>query len=92
MKQRTFGSKRVIGLSGNWSAGLRRFRNPQTPGGLVKGTELADDVLQVRLAGDQALFAARTPPPGTDQNVDNRPGIQDRCAGSCAGGAPARRP
>lgn len=39
-------------------AGLRRFRNPQSPVGLVRGTELADEFLQVRLAGDQALFAA----------------------------------
>ncbi|MET3961786.1 molybdopterin-dependent oxidoreductase alpha subunit [Marmoricola sp. OAE513] len=39
-------------------AGLRRFRNPQSPVGLVKGTELADELLQIRLSGDQALFAA----------------------------------
>src|SRR5689334_14541038 len=39
-------------------AGLRRFRNPQSPVSLVKGTELTDEFLQVRLSGDQALFAA----------------------------------
>ncbi|WP_221177342.1 FdhF/YdeP family oxidoreductase [Nocardioides marmoriginsengisoli] len=39
-------------------AGLRRFRNPQSPVGLLRGTELSDEFLQVRLAGDQALFAA----------------------------------
>ncbi len=39
-------------------AGLRRFRNPQNPVGLIKGTELTDEFLQIRLAGDQALFAA----------------------------------
>ncbi len=39
-------------------AGLRRFRNPQSPTGLIKGTELTDEFLQIRLAGDQALFAA----------------------------------
>jgi molybdopterin-dependent oxidoreductase alpha subunit len=39
-------------------AGLRRFHNPQTPLGLVKGTDLANEFLQIRLAGDQALFAA----------------------------------
>jgi molybdopterin-dependent oxidoreductase alpha subunit len=38
-------------------AGLRNFKNPQTPKGLVKGTDLADEFLQVRLTGDQALFA-----------------------------------
>jgi anaerobic selenocysteine-containing dehydrogenase len=38
-------------------AGLLRFRNPQTPRGVVgPGTVLADTHLQVRLAGDQALF------------------------------------
>ena len=39
-------------------AGLRRFHNPQTPQGLLKGTDLTDEFLQIRLAGDQALFAA----------------------------------
>ncbi len=38
-------------------AGLLRFKNPQTPKGLLaNGTQLADDFLQIRLAGDQALF------------------------------------
>jgi molybdopterin-dependent oxidoreductase alpha subunit len=40
-------------------AGLIRFKNPQTPHGLVgPGTALADDYLQVRLGGDHALFRA----------------------------------
>ena len=39
-------------------AGLRHFRNPQTPRGLLQGTDLADELLQIRLSGDQALFAA----------------------------------
>ncbi len=39
-------------------AGLRTFHNPQTPRGLAKGEDLTDDFLQVRLSGDQALFAA----------------------------------
>src|SRR3954454_2783888 len=39
-------------------AGLRTFHNPQTPKGLAKGQDLTDDFLQVRLAGDHALFAA----------------------------------
>ncbi|RNL81409.1 FdhF/YdeP family oxidoreductase [Nocardioides marmorisolisilvae] len=39
-------------------AGLRRFHNPQSPLSLVKGTELTDEFLQIRLSGDQALFAA----------------------------------
>jgi molybdopterin-dependent oxidoreductase alpha subunit len=48
----------IVGINPLDEAGLRRFRNPQTPQGLVRGTELADDLLQVRLSGDQALFAA----------------------------------
>ncbi|WP_113716897.1 FdhF/YdeP family oxidoreductase [Arthrobacter dokdonensis] len=38
-------------------AGLMRFDNPQTVRGLVGGgTALADDFLQIKLGGDQALF------------------------------------
>ena len=38
-------------------AGLMRFENPQTVRGLVGGgTALADDFLQIKLGGDQALF------------------------------------
>jgi formate dehydrogenase major subunit len=40
-------------------AGLINFRNPQRPRGLVgKGTDLADQFLQIRLAGDMALMQA----------------------------------
>ena len=40
-------------------AGLIRFKNPQTPRGLIgPGTALADDYLQIRLGGDHALFRA----------------------------------
>ena len=40
-------------------AGLIRFKNPQTPRGMVgPGTALADDYLQIRLGGDHALFRA----------------------------------
>src|SRR6185312_1943593 len=40
-------------------AGLINFRNPQKPRGLVgKGTDLADQFLQIRLAGDMALMQA----------------------------------
>jgi molybdopterin-dependent oxidoreductase alpha subunit len=40
-------------------AGLLRFKNPQTVRGtLGRGTVLADDFLQIRLGGDQALFQA----------------------------------
>ena len=38
-------------------AGLMNFKNPQTIRGLVGGgTDLADDFLQIKLGGDQALF------------------------------------
>ncbi|MBR7832308.1 FdhF/YdeP family oxidoreductase [Actinospica durhamensis] len=38
-------------------AGLIRFKNPQTPAGVLgSGTPLADDFLQIRLNGDLALF------------------------------------
>ncbi|GLY27628.1 FdhF/YdeP family oxidoreductase [Kineosporia sp. NBRC 101731] len=40
-------------------AGLINFRNPQTPKGVVgSGTPLADDFLQIRIGGDQALLMA----------------------------------
>ncbi len=40
-------------------AGLVKFQNPQTPKGLLLGgTKLADEFLQIRMGGDQALFQA----------------------------------
>jgi molybdopterin-dependent oxidoreductase alpha subunit len=39
-------------------AGLIRFKNPQHITGLVRGTALADQYLQIRVGGDLALFAA----------------------------------
>ena len=40
-------------------AGLMRFKNPQRPSGLVgRGTQLADQFLQIRLGGDMALMQA----------------------------------
>ncbi|MFT4135835.1 FdhF/YdeP family oxidoreductase [Microbacterium sp.] len=40
-------------------AGLLRFENPQTPRGVILGgTALADEFVQIRLGGDQALFQA----------------------------------
>jgi molybdopterin-dependent oxidoreductase alpha subunit len=40
-------------------AGLMRFENPQTPKGIVLGgSKLADEFVQIRLGGDQALFQA----------------------------------
>ncbi|WP_324014736.1 FdhF/YdeP family oxidoreductase [Microbacterium sp. JZ37] len=47
----------IIAVNPLPEAGLIRFRNPQTPHGLVLGgTRIADEFLQIRLGGDQALF------------------------------------
>ncbi|MCP9960626.1 FdhF/YdeP family oxidoreductase [Streptomyces somaliensis] len=47
---------RIISVNPLPEAGLERFRNPQTPGGLLRGTALTDLFLQIRIGGDQALF------------------------------------
>ena len=40
-------------------AGLLNFKNPQRPRGIIgKGTDLADQFLQIRIAGDMALMQA----------------------------------
>ncbi|MBD7996578.1 FdhF/YdeP family oxidoreductase [Arthrobacter sp. Sa2CUA1] len=51
----------IIAVNPLPEAGLLRFDNPQTASGLLGsrfggGTQLADDFLQIRLGGDQALF------------------------------------
>ncbi|MGC8511550.1 MAG: FdhF/YdeP family oxidoreductase [Acidimicrobiales bacterium] len=48
----------IIAVNPLPEAGLGRFRNPQTPRGLLgRGTMLADEHLAVRVNGDLALFA-----------------------------------
>ncbi|MER5308003.1 FdhF/YdeP family oxidoreductase [Streptomyces sp. NPDC002773] len=47
---------RIISVNPLPEAGLERFKNPQTPQGMVKGTALTDLFLQIRIGGDQALF------------------------------------
>ncbi|MGP3536706.1 FdhF/YdeP family oxidoreductase [Microbacterium sp. RD1] len=50
---------RIIAVNPLPEAGLLRFQNPQTPAGvLLGGTPIADDFVQIRLGGDQALFQA----------------------------------
>ncbi|MGX1480684.1 UNVERIFIED_CONTAM: molybdopterin-dependent oxidoreductase alpha subunit [Streptomyces canus] len=50
---------RVIAVNPLPEAGLIRFKNPQKPSGVIGGgTKLADQFLQIRLGGDQALFQA----------------------------------
>ncbi|BDZ49749.1 formate dehydrogenase subunit alpha [Frondihabitans sucicola] len=68
-------------------AGLRRYKNPQRAKGIIgKGTEIADQFLQIRLGGDMALLqavskrvlAAEAAAPGT---VLDRAFIDEYCEG-----------
>ncbi|MGM9474090.1 FdhF/YdeP family oxidoreductase [Pseudarthrobacter sp. YS3] len=46
----------IISVNPLPEAGLLRFENPQHLSGMVVGTQLTDDFLQIRAGGDQALF------------------------------------
>ena len=49
----------IIAVNPLPEAGLVRFENPQTVKGVILGgTKLADEFVQIRLGGDQALFQA----------------------------------
>jgi molybdopterin-dependent oxidoreductase alpha subunit len=50
------GGAKVISVNPLPEAGLERFKNPQTPQGMLKGATLTDLFLQIRIGGDQALF------------------------------------
>jgi molybdopterin-dependent oxidoreductase alpha subunit len=53
------GGAKIVAVNPLPEAGLLRFKNPQNARGLVgAGTKLADEFLQIRLGGDQALFQA----------------------------------
>ena len=53
------GGARIVAINPLPEAGLVRFRNPQTPRGVLgRGTPMADRFLQVRVNGDLALFRA----------------------------------
>ncbi|MEU9014807.1 FdhF/YdeP family oxidoreductase [Streptomyces sp. NPDC048479] len=54
-KAKTAGAK-IISVNPLPEAGLGRFKNPQTPRGMVQGVALNDLFLQIRIGGDQALF------------------------------------
>ncbi|MBV1947297.1 FdhF/YdeP family oxidoreductase [Streptomyces sp. BV129] len=54
-KAKAAGAK-IISVNPLPEAGLERFKNPQTPQGMLKGAALTDLFLQIRLGGDQALF------------------------------------
>ncbi|QOR71579.1 FdhF/YdeP family oxidoreductase [Ruania alkalisoli] len=48
----------IVAINPLPEAGLGTFHNPQSLRGVTRGTRLADDFLQIRLGGDQALFQA----------------------------------
>ncbi|WP_183094958.1 FdhF/YdeP family oxidoreductase [Nocardioides stalactiti] len=48
---------KVVAVNPLPEAGLKRFKNPQKPSGVVgRGTAIADQFLQIRIGGDLALF------------------------------------
>ena len=50
---------KIVAINPLPEAGLKRYKNPQTPRGLIgHGTDLADQFLQIRMAGDMALMQA----------------------------------
>ncbi|CCH28716.1 FdhF/YdeP family oxidoreductase [Saccharothrix espanaensis] len=50
---------KIVAVNPLPEAGLLRFKNPQNVRGVIgAGTQLADEFLQIRLGGDQALFQA----------------------------------
>ncbi|MEV6160560.1 FdhF/YdeP family oxidoreductase [Streptomyces sp. NPDC052052] len=54
-KAKSAGAK-IISVNPLPEAGLERFKNPQTPKGMIRGAALNDLFLQIRIGGDQALF------------------------------------
>ncbi|MGN9792854.1 FdhF/YdeP family oxidoreductase [Streptomyces sp. OZ13] len=56
LEQAKASGARIISVNPLPEAGLERFKNPQTPRGMLKGTALNDLFLQIRIGGDQALF------------------------------------
>ncbi|HEY5320733.1 MAG TPA: FdhF/YdeP family oxidoreductase [Galbitalea sp.] len=50
---------KIVAINPLPEAGLMRYKNPQTPRGIVgRGIDLADQFLQIRMAGDMALMQA----------------------------------
>ncbi|MER5961780.1 FdhF/YdeP family oxidoreductase [Streptomyces sp. NPDC002057] len=54
-KAKAAGAK-IISVNPLPEAGLEKFKNPQTPQGMLRGAALTDLFLQIRIGGDQALF------------------------------------
>lgn len=52
------GGGRIVAVNPLVEAGLKRFKNPQKPSGVIgSGTDLADQYCQIRVNGDLAFFA-----------------------------------
>ena len=49
---------KVVAVNPLPEAGLMRFKDPQTPQGMIKGDRISDEYLQIKVGGDQALFQA----------------------------------
>ncbi|MEU7605629.1 FdhF/YdeP family oxidoreductase [Streptomyces sp. NPDC040724] len=56
LEQAKSSGAKIISVNPLPEAGMERFKNPQTPLGMLKGTALNDLFLQIRIGGDQALF------------------------------------
>ncbi|MDZ5622189.1 FdhF/YdeP family oxidoreductase [Nocardioides sp. HM23] len=57
LEQTKHNGGQVVAVNPLPEAGLKRFKNPQRPSGVVgRGTTIADQFLQIRLGGDLALF------------------------------------
>ncbi|MEU9161165.1 FdhF/YdeP family oxidoreductase [Streptomyces sp. NPDC048424] len=56
LEQAKSAGAKIISVNPLPEAGTERFKNPQTPLGMLKGTALNDLFLQIRIGGDQALF------------------------------------
>lgn len=56
LEQAKAAGAKIISVNPLPEAGMERFKNPQTPLGMLKGTALNDLFLQIRIGGDQALF------------------------------------
>ncbi|MEU9374729.1 FdhF/YdeP family oxidoreductase [Streptomyces sp. NPDC048255] len=56
LEQAKASGAKIISVNPLPEAGMERFKNPQTPLGMLKGTALNDLFLQIRIGGDQALF------------------------------------
>ncbi|WP_455361064.1 FdhF/YdeP family oxidoreductase [Streptomyces sp. SYSU K21746] len=56
LEQAKAADAKIISVNPLPEAGMERFKNPQTPMGMIKGAALNDLFLQIRIGGDQALF------------------------------------